>query len=204
MSNKDYENKLYDEGYEYICGVDEVGRGCIAGSVYACAIIMKKTSNIEKITDSKKLTDKMRRQLFSQIINDAVCYNVASIDNETIDKINILEASRLAMEKAIEGLTIKPDYILTDAMDLPIKTPYLKIIHGDLLSYTISCASIIAKVVRDDKMIELSNAFPEYAWNKNKGYPTKVHKEALKKYGVTKYHRLSYQPVKEVIIKNND
>lgn len=199
MNNKEFEEKLFNEGYNLICGVDEVGRGCIAGEVCACAIIMKKDSHIEGITDSKKLTDKKRRELFDLILEDCISYNVSFVDNKTIDKINILEASRLAMEKAIEGLKTKPDYVLTDALDLPIDIPYLKIIHGDLLSYTISCASIIAKVTRDNKMIELADKFPKYGWDKNKGYPTKTHKEALKKYGITKYHRKSYQPVKEII-----
>lgn len=199
MNNKEFEEKLFNEGYNLICGVDEVGRGCIAGEVCACAIIMKKDSHIEGITDSKKLTDKKRRELFDLILKDCISYNVSFVDNKIIDKINILEASRLAMEKAIEGLKTKPDYVLTDALDLPIDIPYLKIIHGDLLSYTISCASIIAKVTRDNKMIELADKFPKYGWDKNKGYPTKTHKEALKKYGITKYHRKSYQPVKEII-----
>ena len=201
MNNKELENKARRDGYKLICGVDEVGRGCIAGPVCACAIIMKEDSNIEGITDSKKLTDKARRKLFDLIIKDAISYQICFIDEKTIDEINILEASRKAMTEAILNLGVKPAFILTDAMDLKIDIPYQKIIHGDLLSYTISCASIIAKVTRDDLMIKLAKEFPNYNWEQNKGYPTKAHKEALKKYGITCYHRLSYQPVAENITK---
>lgn len=199
MNNHDIENRLHQEGYKYICGTDEVGRGCIAGSVTACAIIMKPDSNISGITDSKKISDKKRRELYQKIIDDAISYKVVFIEPSIIDEINILEASRLAMEKAIEGLNIKPDYILTDAMRIHTDILYEDIIKGDLLSYTISCASIIAKVERDDYMIKLSKEYPMYEWNKNKGYPTKKHKNALKEFGITKYHRKSYMPVKELI-----
>ena len=202
MSNKDIENSLYQKGYKYICGVDEVGRGCIAGSVYACAIIMKPDSNIEGINDSKKLTDKKRRELFPQIINDCICYKIVDIDNTEIDKINILEASRMAMMEAIDKLDIKPDYVLTDAMDINNDISYQKIIHGDELSYTISCASIVAKVARDDYMIGLSKEYPMYDFVNNKGYPTKKHKEMLEQYGITKYHRTTYAPVREYILKH--
>lgn len=196
MNNLEFENKLYKEGYNYIAGCDEVGRGCIAGPVYACAIIMKPDSHIEGVTDSKKLTDKKRRELFDQIISECVCYKVISIDNKKIDEINILEASRLAMEKAVKGLAVKPDYILTDAMKLHTKIPFLELIKGDERSYTIGCASIIAKVTRDNFMIELSKKYPGYDWDKNKGYPTPFHKNILFKLGITKYHRVTYDPVK--------
>ena len=199
MDNLKYETELYKQGYMHIAGVDEVGRGCIAGPVYACAIIMKPDSHIEGVTDSKKLTDKKRRALMTKILEECVCYQIIAIDNQKIDEINILEASRLAMEKAIKTLSIKPDYILTDAMKLHTKIPYLDLIKGDLLSYTIACASIVAKVSRDDYMIELAKKYPKYGYEKNKGYPTKAHKEALKKYGVTRYHRKSYEPVKQLL-----
>ena len=199
MNNKEYEKKAYDLGYHLICGVDEVGRGSIAGPVCACAVIMKEDSSIEGITDSKKLTDKARRKLYDLIIEDCISYQVAFIDEKEIDEINILEASRKAMTEAINHLKIKPDYILTDAMDLNIDLPYQKIIHGDLLSYTISCASILAKVTRDNLMIELAQKYPGYGWEQNKGYPTPMHKRALKECGLTPHHRLSYLPVKEII-----
>lgn len=196
MSNFEFEERLYQEGYSYIAGVDEVGRGCIAGPVYACAIIMQKDSNITGVNDSKKLTDKKRRELFPKILKEAVSYKVIAIDNNKIDEINILEASRLAMELAIEGLDVKPDYILTDCMKIHTSIPFIDIVKGDLRSYTIGCASIIAKVIRDDFMIQLSKDYPGYDWDKNKGYPTKKHKLALYEHGVTIHHRKSYDPVR--------
>lgn len=203
MNNFEFEEKLYLEGCKYIAGCDEVGRGCIAGPVYACCVIMKPTSKIEGVNDSKKLTDKKRRELLPKILQDAVCYKVIAIDNDEIDKINILEASRKAMELALEGLEVKPDYVLTDAMKLHTAIPYQDIIKGDLRSYTIGCASIIAKVFRDDYMIALSKEFPGYDWDKNKGYPTKRHKQSLYELGVTKYHRKSYDPVRICLEKSN-
>lgn len=199
MDNLKYELDLYGKGYERIAGVDEVGRGCLAGPVYACSIIMKKDSNIEGVTDSKKLSDKKRRALVQQILSECECYQVIAIDNNKIDEINILEASRLAMDKAIKNMAIKPDYILTDAMKLHTKIPYLALIKGDMLSYTIACASIVAKVARDDYMISLAKKYPGYGFEKHKGYPTKAHKEALKNLGVTKVHRKSYEPVKQLL-----
>lgn len=199
MDNLKYELDLYGKGYDRIAGVDEVGRGCLAGPVYACSIIMKKDSHIEGVTDSKKLSDKKRRALVQQILSECECYQVIAIDNKKIDEINILEASRLAMEKAIKNMAIKPDYILTDAMELHTKIPYLALIKGDMLSYTIACASIVAKVARDDYMISLAKKYPGYGFEKHKGYPTKAHKEALKNLGVTKVHRKSYEPVKQLL-----
>ena len=195
MNNKQYEEHLYTSGYKNIAGCDEVGRGCIAGPVYACAVIMKPNSHIDGVTDSKKLTDKKRRTLASKIKDEAISYKIVAIDNQKIDEINILEASRLAMEKAVKGLSIKPDYILTDAMKLHTKIPTLDIIHGDELSYTIACASILAKVERDDYMIELSQKYPVYHFEQNKGYPTPYHKQILFVHGITKYHRKTYEPV---------
>ena len=160
---------------------------------------MKKDSHIEGVTDSKKLSDKKRRALVQQILSECECYQVIAIDNKKIDEINILEASRLAMEKAIKNMAIKPDYILTDAMELHTKIPYLALIKGDMLSYTIACASIVAKVARDDYMISLAKKYPGYGFEKHKGYPTKAHKEALKNLGVTKVHRKSYEPVKQLL-----
>jgi len=199
MNNHELENILKTQGYKLICGVDEVGRGCLAGKVFACAIIMKDGSNIDGVTDSKKICDKKRRELYPKILEESICYNVSSIDVSVIDEINILEASRLAMVEAIKGLSVKPDFIMTDYMEIDTDIPYNSLIKGDLYSYTISCASIVAKVERDNYMIELSKEYPEYEWDKNKGYGTKKHLESLKKYGITKYHRLSYKPIKKII-----
>ena len=195
MDNREFEKRLNREGYNFVAGCDEVGRGCIAGPVYACAIIMPNDSNIEGVTDSKKLTDKKRRVLKEQILKEAISYSVVAISNEEIDQINILEASRKAMEEALKKLDVKPDYILTDAMQIHTDIPFESIIKGDERSYTIGCASIVAKVIRDDLMIEYSKEYPQYQFDKNKGYGTKKHLEAIKEYGITKYHRLSYKPV---------
>ena len=192
MDNREFEKRLNHEGYNLIAGCDEVGRGCIAGPVYACAIIMPNDSNIEGVTDSKQLTDKKRRILKDQILKEAISYAVVAISNEEIDQINILEASR----KAMEELNVKPDYILTDAMQIHTDIPFESIIKGDERSYTIGCASIVAKVIRDDFMIELAKEYPGYEWEKNKGYPTPFHKKQLPVLGITKHHRLTYEPVR--------
>lgn len=201
MDNREFETRLNNSGFSLIAGCDEVGRGCIAGPVYACAIIMPNDSNIEGVTDSKKLTDKKRRILKEQILKEAISYAIVAISNEEIDKINILEASRKAMEEALNKLHIKPEYILTDAMKIHTDIPYESIIKGDERSYTIGCASIVAKVVRDDLMIELAKEYPGYDWEKNKGYPTPFHKKQLKTLGITKHHRLTYEPVR-ICIEN--
>ena len=199
MNNYEFEEALYKEGYEVIAGTDEVGRGCIAGPVVACAIIMPKDIIIEGVTDSKLLTDKKRRLLKEEIISKALAYEVIFISEEEIDRINILEASRKAMVMAINKLKIKPDYVLADAMKLPIDIPTLDIIKGDLRSHSIGCASIVAKVIRDDFMIELSKKYPGYDLEKNKGYPTPYHKKALFIHGVTDIHRKSYEPVRNAL-----
>lgn len=194
--NYEFERKLYSEGNDFIAGTDEVGRGCIAGPVVACAIIMPKDVIIEGVTDSKLLTDKKRRLLKEEIISKAIAYEVTFISEEEIDQINILEASRKAMVESINKLKIKPDYVLADAMKLPIDIPTMDIIKGDLRSHSIGCASIVAKVIRDDFMIELSKEYPGYDLEKNKGYPTPVHKNKLLEIGVTPIHRKTYEPVR--------
>lgn len=203
MDNREFERRLNSEGYNLIAGCDEVGRGCIAGPVYACAIIMPNDSNIEGVTDSKKLTDKKRRILKDQILKEAISYAVVAISNQEIDEINILEASRKAMEEALKKLETKPDYILTDAMKIHTDIPFESIIKGDERSYTIGCASIVAKVIRDDLMIDLAKEFPGYEWEKNKGYPTPFHKKQLHVLGITKHHRLTYEPVRVCLESNN-
>lgn len=189
----EYEKGLYSKGYEYICGIDEAGRGPLCGPVVAAAVILKKGDKIEGVNDSKKLSEKKREALFEVIKERAVAYSVGIVDEKTIDEINILEATRLAMKKAVEGLKQKPDYALVDAeKKVPIDVPYMPIIKGDALSESIAAASIIAKVTRDHMVMELDKQYPEYNFGKNKGYGTKEHTEAIKKYGLCPAHRRSF------------
>ena len=189
----EYEKGLYSKGYEYICGIDEAGRGPLCGPVVAAAVILKKGDKIEGVNDSKKLSEKKRELVFELIKQRAVAWSVGIVDEKTIDEINILEATRLAMKKAVEGLETKPDYALVDAeKKVPIDVPYMPIIKGDALSESIAAASIIAKVTRDRMVMELDKKYPEYNFAKNKGYGTKEHTEAIKKYGLCDVHRRSF------------
>lgn len=197
----DYEKSIYEKGYQLIVGTDEAGRGPLVGPVVCAAVIFDKNYQNEDINDSKKLTDKKRRILFEQIKKDALAYAIVSITPEEIDRINIYEASRLGMSKAIRQLKIEPDYILTDCMPLfDFKQPLEALVKGDAKALCIAAASILAKVTRDDYLVELDMKYPEYGFRNNKGYPTKSHLEAIKKYGIVpKIYRLSYRPVKEVL-----
>lgn len=189
----DYEKKLYDKGYNYICGIDEAGRGPLCGPVVAAAVILNKGDHIEGVNDSKKLSEKKREALYEIIKQRAVAYSVGIVDEKTIDEINILEATRLAMKKAVEGLSTKPDYALVDAeKKVPIDVAYTPIIKGDALSESIAAASIIAKVTRDHMITEMDKMYPEYNFKKNKGYGTKEHIEAIKKHGLCKIHRKTF------------
>lgn len=197
LNNREYEEKY--SNLNYICGVDEVGRGPLVGPVVASAVILPKNYFIEGLTDSKKLSKKKRDYFYEVIKKDALAIGIGIVDNKKIDEINILEASRLAMKKAINSLSIKPDIILTDAMRLDMGIPEEDIIKGDLKSITISAASVIAKVTRDKMMEELHESYPMYNFIKNNGYPTKEHIEAIKKYGIIKEHRKSFRPIKDTI-----
>ena len=189
----EYEKDLYAKGYEYICGIDEAGRGPLCGPVVAAAVILKKGDKIEGVNDSKKLSEKKREQLFEEIKQRAVAYSVGIVDEKTIDEINILEATRLAMKKAVEGLSTKAQYALVDAEKrVPIDIPYTSIIKGDALSESIAAASIIAKVTRDRMIVELDKTYPEYNFAKNKGYGTKEHTDAIKLHGLCPAHRRSF------------
>lgn len=188
----DYENKYLDLGKTLIAGVDEAGRGPLAGPVCCACVIMPLDEGniIAGINDSKKLTEKKRELLFDQIIEKALAYKIILIDNTTIDKINILQATKLGMSKAINELTITPDIVLVDAVkDLDTVIPCEAIIHGDAISYNIAAASILAKVTRDRLMQEYDKLYPEYHFAKHKGYGTKLHIEYLKKYGKCDIHR---------------
>ncbi len=197
-----YEKELYAKGFTLIAGTDEVGRGPLVGPVVAAAVILPKNYQLEGLTDSKKLTEKKRDKFYDIIMKEAISVGVGVVDAKTIDEINILEASRLAMKKAIMDLKVKPEYVLSDAMKLNnIDIPYTDIIHGDALSLSIAAASVIAKVTRDRMMYELDLQYPLYGFAKHKGYPTKLHLENLRKYGVLDNYRFSYKPVKEVLME---
>jgi len=199
--NLKYEKELYNKGYSLIAGVDEVGRGPLVGPVVAAAVILPKNYKLEGLTDSKKLSE-AKRNYFDEIIKrDAISYGIGVIDNNIIDEVNIYEATKLAMKQAISNLKIKPDYVLTDAMKFDIDIDFKPLIKGDLRSLSISAASVIAKVYRDNLMYLLDKKYPYYNFKNNKGYPTKDHIEAIKKYGIIKEHRISYHPVSEYINK---
>ena len=196
-----YEKELYEEGIEYIAGTDEAGRGPLAGPVVAAAVILPKGLIITGVNDSKQLTEKKREELFDIINEKALAVGISFIDNNKIDEINILEASRLAMMEAIKQLKIKPQYVLSDAMKMNIDVPVKPIIKGDALSESIAAASIIAKVMRDRFMDEMDLKYPNYGFKKHKGYPTKDHIEAIKKYGITPIHRKTFKPIKTMLIE---
>lgn len=189
-----YEKEYYSKGYNCICGIDEAGRGPLAGPVVAGAVILPKDCLIEGVNDSKKISEKKREKLYDDITKNALAWAVGVVDNNVIDEINILNATRKAMKMAIEGLKIKPDYILIDA-EKKVDTdgiPYLPIIKGDALSISIAAASIIAKVTRDRMMREYDEIFPMYGFGKHKGYGTKAHIEAIGKYGICMIHRKTF------------
>lgn len=188
-----YENEAYLKGYKIVCGVDEAGRGPLCGPVVVGAVILAKDMYIEGVNDSKKLTAKKRDKLYDQITENAIAWSVGMSDVDIIEKVNILNATRLAMKQAIEKLKIVPDYALIDAVkNLQIKMEYNSIIKGDSLSQSIAAASIIAKVTRDRMMLKYDQMYPEYNFASNKGYGTKEHIDAIKKYGLCPIHRPSF------------
>ena len=190
---KKIENELYDLGYNYIGGADEVGRGPLAGPVVCAAVILPKDCDIVGIDDSKKLSEKKREELYDKIIERAVAYNIEFIFQDVIDDINILEATKKCMAAAINGLKVQPDLMLIDALTgLDINCKAKGVIHGDALCYSIGAASIIAKVTRDRFMVDMDALYPEYGFAKNKGYGTKEHMDALKKIGPCQIHRRSF------------
>jgi len=192
MDNLEYERKHLNNGLKLIAGVDEVGRGPLAGPVVCCAVIMPLDDLIQGVTDSKKLTEKKREKLFEVIKNKAVAYSIYEVSEREIDEINILNAVKLCMTKAVETLKVKPDITLVDGVDthLPINAEY--IVKGDMKSYTIGCASILAKVYRDRLMVEQAKTYPEYGFEKHKGYGTKTHIDTIKEIGPCKLHRKTF------------
>ena len=188
------EEDLYEKGVEYICGIDEAGRGPLAGPVVVSSVIMPKDSMIEGVNDSKKVSEKKREKLYEEITKEAISYGVAIIDQNEIDRINILNATKHGLTTSIKELKVKPDIILVDALT-KIDTcgiPYNSIIKGDAKSYSIAAASIIAKVTRDRIMRQWDEVYPQYGFAKHKGYGTAAHIAAIKENGICQLHRLSF------------
>ena len=188
-----YEHACYDEGYDLVCGVDEAGRGPLAGPVCAAAVILPRDLQIEGLNDSKKLTDKRRRALFDVITAQAVSYGIAFASEQEIDEINILQATFLAMRRALDQLSVRPAIALIDGnretdFGLPVRT----IVKGDSLSANIAAASVLAKVTRDDFMLEQAQRSPQYGFDVHKGYGTRAHYEALRQHGPCPIHRRSF------------
>lgn len=200
----EYEQELYEKGIELIGGIDEVGRGPLIGPVVTACVILPKNYILEGLTDSKKLSEKKREKFYDILMKDAISIGIGIVDEKEIDKVNIYQATKEAMAQAVDNMEIKPEHILVDAMPLELEIPTTSIIKGDAKSITIAAASVIAKVTRDRMLDELDKIYPMYDLKHNKGYPTKKHLEAIKKYGITKYHRLSYGPVAKYKNKINE
>lgn len=193
MLDYSYEIAAHEKGYTVVCGIDEAGRGPLAGPVFAAAVILPENYSHPVLNDSKKLSEKKRDAVYDDIIKDAVCYSVGIATEEEIDENNILNATFLAMKRAVEGLSIKPDFAYIDGNQYP-KTGVNEetIVKGDGKCISVAAASIIAKVSRDRFMLEIDKQYPEYQFSKHKGYGTKLHYEMIEKYGVSKVHRRSF------------
>ncbi len=188
-----YEINAKDMGFKAVCGVDEAGRGPLAGPVFAAAVILPENCEIEGLNDSKKLSEKKRESLFDVIKEKAISWSVASVDEKTIDEINILQATYLAMKKAVEGLDVPADYALIDGNRMPpLAIKGETVVKGDAKSMSIAAASILAKVSRDRFMLELDKEYPQYQFAKHKGYGTKLHYEMLTEHGISPCHRMSF------------
>ncbi|QVK18953.1 ribonuclease HII [Mycoplasmatota bacterium] len=194
-----FENDLINRKVKVIAGIDEAGRGPLAGPVVASSVVLPNGFYLPGLNDSKKLSAKKRDYYYDEIINNAISYGVGIVDVSDIDKFNIYNSTKIAMIKSILNLSVKPKHLLIDAMKLEIDIPQTSIIKGDQKSISIAAASVIAKVTRDRLMQDLDKEYPGYNFKKNKGYGTKEHLNALKKYGVTPIHRKSFEPIKSMI-----
>ena len=193
MPSYEYEEAAHQNGYKIVAGTDEAGRGPLAGPVFAAAVILPDGLYIDGLNDSKKLTEKKREKLFDIICKEAVSYSIASASVEEIDGMNILNASQLAMRRAVDGLSVKPDFVLIDGnVSRGFTVDTLTIIKGDSLSMSVAAASILAKVSRDRLCYELDKIYPEYGFAKHKGYGTAYHMEMIRKYGISPVHRRSF------------
>ena len=199
----EYENKAYEQGFKVVCGVDEAGRGPLAGDVYAAAVILPKGCVIEGVNDSKKLSEKKREALFDKIVEQCVSYGIGTASVEEIDEINIVQATFLAMRRAVDALEVKPDIALIDGNRKPgLDIAQWDIVKGDASSANIAAASIIAKVSRDRYMKDIAKKYPQYQFEKHKGYGTKLHYEMLDKYGISDIHRKTF--LKKYLEKKNE
>ncbi|MGX7073769.1 ribonuclease HII [Falseniella ignava] len=199
-----YEKELYSQGKTLIAGVDEVGRGPLAGPVIAAAVILPNNCKIRGLNDSKKIPKKKHREMFQAVQDQALAIGIGIMDNHVIDQVNIYEATKLAMQEAIAQLTPQPEHLLIDAMKLDLPISQTSIIKGDANSLSIAAASIVAKVIRDDLMAEYDQQFPGYDFTKNAGYGTAKHLEGLDRYGVTPIHRKTFEPIKSLIVDEKD
>lgn len=191
---KKMENQYFEKGIQYLCGIDEAGRGPLAGPVVVAAVVMPKDSKLEGVNDSKKVSEKKREMLYEQIKEEAISYSVAIVDEKEIDQVNILNATKEGLTTAIRGLKVKPERIIVDALT-GIDTcgiPYDSVIKGDAKCYSIAAASILAKVTRDRIMRKMDEVYPEYGFEKHKGYGTAAHIAAIKEYGLCPIHRKSF------------
>ena len=190
---KTFDKKYFNEKVQYLAGVDEAGRGPLAGPVVAAAVVFCKNTFIKDVNDSKQLTENQREKLFDKIIIKALSYSVSIIDHNVIDEVNILNATMLAMKKAVDGLNIQPDLVLVDGnRKFQSEIPVIPIVKGDAKSFSIAAASILAKVTRDRLMKNLAIQYPVYLWEQNKGYPTKQHREIIKMVGPSPLHRKTF------------
>lgn len=193
MNWLEYENFALSKGYKIICGVDEAGRGPLAGPVYAAAVILPEGHVIEGVNDSKKISEKKRDMLYDKIIDECACWSVGVASVSEIDEINILQATFLAMRRAVDGLKIKPDIALIDGNARPgLDIDEMTVVKGDAKSASIAAASILAKVSRDRYMLEMAKQYPQYQFEKHKGYGTKLHYEMLREYGISPIHRKTF------------
>lgn len=192
MDRLQFERRLWDEGLTYVAGVDEAGRGCLFGDVVAAAVILPKGLELPGVDDSKKLSPARREELYALIMEKAVAVGVGRVDAGTIDRINIRQAARLAMKRAVEQLGVRPEHVLVDAETVDVVLPQTAVVRGDSLSQTVAAASIVAKVTRDRLCLEWDEAFPQYGIARHKGYGTKEHREAVSRYGPTPLHRKTF------------
>lgn len=193
-----YEKKIYQAGYQAIAGIDEVGRGPLAGPVVAAAVILPPGCKIKGLNDSKKIPKKKHQDIYQTVMDKALAVGIGLMDSEIIDQVNIYEATKLAMKEALSKLCLKPDYLLIDAMKLDIDIPQESIIKGDANSLSIAAASIVAKVTRDKLMADYDKKYPGYDFSQNAGYGTKSHLQGLERHGVTPIHRKTFEPVKSM------